>query len=232
MPRTASLRATDGPSSPDLRFARVAATFGRVEFEASPDGRGATLRGHAAVYDRLSHDLGGFRTRIARGAFDAALDANPDVHLLWDHDTRYTLARTQNKTLELRADPQGLHVWAQLAPTTYAADLGVLMARGDVDQMSFACTIGDDEWHEDSAGDVVRTINSVEELYDVTVCAQGAFPQTDARLLAAARTAGRLTPPSPDPCDAQAVRVAQASRRARARTASHRHRPQREKATP
>lgn len=154
------------------------------------------------------------------------------MHLLWDHDTRYTLARTANKTLELRADPQGLHVWAQLAPTTYAADLGVLMARGDVDQMSFACTIGSDEWHEDTDGNVIRTINTVDELYDVTVCAQGAFPQTDARLLAAARSAGRLTPPLPDRRDAQAVRVAQASRRARARSACHTNPLPQETATP
>lgn len=232
MPRTASLRATDGPSSPDLRFARVAATFSDVEFTDGTDGRGATLRGHAAVFDRLSHDLGGFRTRIGRGAFDRALDANPDVHLLWDHDTRYTLARTANHTLELRADPYGLHVFAHLAPTSYAQDLAVLMRRGDVDQMSFACLVAQDDWTEQDDGQVVRDITDVGELYDVTVCAQGAFPQTDAGLLAAAREHGRLTGPPATSDDAQAVCVAQASRRARVRAARHTHPLQRETATP
>ena len=233
MPRTASLPgATDGPASSDLRFARVAATFSDVEFTDPGEGRGATLRGHAAVFDRLSHDLGGFRTRISRGAFDRALDDNPDVHLLWDHDTRYTLARTANHTLELRTDPYGLHVFARLAATSYAQDLATLMRRGDVDQMSFACLIGEDTWTEDDDGQVIRDIQSVAELYDVTVCAQAAFPQTAAGLLAAARTAGRLTPPSPDLTDAQALRVAQASRRARARSACHTHPLPQETATP
>jgi len=164
-----------------------------VEFAESGAGDGQiTLRGHAAVYNRPSHDLGGFRTVIAPDAFDSVLDTNPDVHLLIDHDTKYVLARTTNKTLELRADPMGLHVWARLAPTSYAKDLEVLMRRGDVDQMSFACSIGKDEWLQNEAGDITRTVLNIDGLYDVTVCAQGAFPQTDATLLASMLEAGRV----------------------------------------
>lgn len=178
-------------------------TLDKVEFADSGAGDGQrTLKGHAAVFERLSHDLGGFRTKIAKGAFTKALDRSPDVHLVWDHDMRYVFARTINGTLELREDPYGLHVWARLAPTSYAADLEVLMERGDIDQMSFACFIGADEWVESSDGTVVRTILEVDELFDVTVCAQGAFPQTDSSLLlASAREAGRVqhgraTPPA------------------------------------
>jgi HK97 family phage prohead protease len=162
------------------------------------EGGGKFLRGHAAVFNRKSHDLGGFRTEIAPNAFAGVLDQNPDVHLVWDHDTRYVLARTTNKTLELREDPYGLHVWASLAPTSYADDLAVLMERGDVDQMSFACDIGSDSWTQVGEGDdaeITRTINSVSGLYDVTVCAQGAFPQTNSALqadLASAMEAGRV----------------------------------------
>ena len=166
-----------------------------IEFDASGAGEGAmTLRGHAAVFDRKSHDLGGFKTIIDKGAFTSVLDTTPDVHLLWDHDTRYVLARTKNQTLELRQDPYGLHVWARLAPTSFAQDLAVLMKRGDVDQMSFACDIGDDTWTE-TGDEVTRTVHSVSGLYDVTVCAQGAFPQTDSTLLASAREAGRIERP-------------------------------------
>lgn len=161
----------------------------KVEFADSGAGDGQrTVRGHAAVYDRLSHDLGGFKTKIAKGAFTNVLDGNPDVHLVWDHDTRYVLARTKNGTLELRDDPYGLHTWARLAGTTYASDLAVLMERGDVDQMSFACRIGSDEWTENDSG-ITRTILEIDELYDVTICAQGAFPQTDSTLVASARAA-------------------------------------------
>lgn len=217
--------ATDGHLSLAPAREQFAAPIAAIEFGNGGGDGPATLRGHAAVFDRLSHDLGGFRTRIAPGAFDAVLDGNPDVHLLWDHDTRYTLARTRSQTLDLRADPRGLHVYAQLAPTTYAADLVALMRRGDVDQMSFACLIGQDTWAENADGDVTRTIETVDELYDVTVCAQGAFPQTDSRLVTAARDAGRIQP-FVRPDDAEAAGrpgVAVTRRRARARLARHTH---------
>lgn len=155
-----------------------------------------TMRGHAAVFNRLSHDLGGFKTKIAPGFFTKVLDSNPDVHLVWDHDTRYALSRTRSQKykLELREDPIGLHVWTRLAPTSYADDLAVLMEGGVIDQMSFATDIAEDEWHEDENG-ITRTLIESGGLYDVTICAQGAFPQTDSGLvtdLASAIEAGRV----------------------------------------
>lgn len=148
---------------------------------AGPDQ--VTLRGHAAVFDLLSHDLGGFREKIAPGAFRDVLASDPDVHLVQDHDTRLVLGRTRSKTLELREDARGLHVWDRMPPTTYAKDLAILMERGDIDQMSFKFTVDEEEWAEDAEGNVTATILKVRELFDVTVCAQGAYPQTDAQLV-------------------------------------------------
>jgi HK97 family phage prohead protease len=155
-----------------------------VEWRQSGSGEGQlTVRGHASVYDRLSLDLGGFREKIAKGAFTNVLDRNPDVHALWDHDTKLVLARTKNKTLELREDPIGLHFWAKVANTSYAKDLRTLMERGDVDQASFAFTVARDEWDIDENDNVTRTILEVGDLYDVTVTAQGAYPQSDAAVV-------------------------------------------------
>lgn len=158
------------------------------EIRDSGSGGGQfTLRGHAAVFEQFSLDLGGFREKIARGAFDQVLDRNPDAWLLWDHDTRYVLARTSNKTLELRVDPRGLHYWARVAPTSYAEDLRVLMERQDIDQASFAFSVARDEWTivetDDGEERVERTILEVGELYDVTVTAMGAYPQTDSQVV-------------------------------------------------
>lgn len=158
------------------------------------EGGGRIFRGHAAVFDRLSLDLGGYRVKIASGAFEKVLDSNPDVWMNWDHDMRYVMGRTRNNTLELREDPMGLHTWCRLAPVSYVDDLAVLMEGGYIDQMSFACDIGSDTWTEEG-DEITRTINEVSALYDVTVCAQGAFPQTDSRLaadLASAIEAGRV----------------------------------------
>ncbi|HEY8142456.1 MAG TPA: HK97 family phage prohead protease [Kofleriaceae bacterium] len=158
------------------------------------EGGGRIFRGHAAVFDRLSLDLGGYKVEIANGAFDEVLAAKPDVWMNWDHDMRYVMGRTHNKTLELTEDERGLATWCRLAPVSYVDDLAVLMEGGYIDQMSFACDIGDDTWteHDD---EITRRIETISALYDVTVCAKGAFPQTDSRLeadLASAIEAGRV----------------------------------------
>ncbi len=161
---------------------RVSIPLSDVEWRKSGDGQSMTVAGHAAVFNRMSHDLGGFREKVDRDAFNDVIDRNPDVHLLWDHDTSLVLARTQNKTLDLRIDPQGLHYWARVAPTSYAKDLQILMERGDVDQASFAFTVEEDDWEMDDEENVTRTIKRVGELFDVTITAKGAYPQTDSSL--------------------------------------------------
>lgn len=145
------------------------------------DGR-LIMRGHAAVFDRMSEDLGGFTERIARGAFRKALDRGDDVRLLVNHDG-LPLARTKNQTLELREDPKGLHVYAELADTTLARDLRTLIKRGDVDQMSFGFTIEEDRWDE-LDGFPVRTILKIGRLFDVSAVTYPAYTQTDVSMRA------------------------------------------------
>jgi HK97 family phage prohead protease len=140
------------------------------------------LKGHAAVFDRMSEDLGGFTERIARGAFRKALDRHDDVRLLVNHDG-LPLARTKNNTLELREDPKGLHVYAELADTQMARDLRTLIARGDVDQMSFGFTIAQDRW-DDMDGAAVRTIMEIGSLFDVSAVTYPAYTQTDVSMRA------------------------------------------------
>lgn len=145
------------------------------------------VRGHASVFDKWSLDLGGFREKVAAGAFDDVLSRNPHVLHLWDHDTQRVLSSTRNKTLELRVDPVGLHYWSRVAPTSYAADLRILLERGDIDQSSFAFTVDPEgqEWRvvtEDGQEIVERTVTKVSELFDVTTTAMGAYPTTDAAL--------------------------------------------------
>lgn len=160
-----------------------------VEWRESGAGKGnMTVSGHAAVFNRLSLDLGGFREKLAPGAFTAVLDSDPDVHLLWDHSTSLTLARTRNKTLDLREDPKGLHFWGRVADTSYSRDLRILMERQDIDQASFAFGLPEDgsgeKWESTKDSGIVRTVlpNGVSGLYDVTITAQGAYPQTDSAL--------------------------------------------------
>lgn len=159
----------------------VRADLQNVQVRDSGAGDGSfTIVGHAAVYNRLSHDLGGFREKIDPGAFARSLERQPDVLAVWDHDTRYVLARTTNNTLELSEDDTGLRAWMRVAPTSYAQDLRVLMERGDIDQASFMFTIAQEraDWTGNDEDPVVFTIEEIGDLYDVTVTGRGAYPQT------------------------------------------------------
>lgn len=150
----------------------------KVECRNREDGR-LIFRGHAAVFDGLSEDLGGFREQIKRGAFRKVLDDSADVRLLWNHDPNLLLARTTSGTMELSEDPKGLSVYAEMAPTSYARDLHVLLERRDITQMSFGFKVDQDSWANDD-GQIVRTIHSLSDLIDVSAVVFPAYPQTDA----------------------------------------------------
>ncbi|CAB4172815.1 Prohead protease [uncultured Caudovirales phage] len=162
-----------------------------VKLEVRESAMGAeylTVTGYAAVFDQMSHDLGGFREVIQPGAFADVLGANPDVHLVIGHNMDLPLARTRNGTLELGEDIRGLKMWARIdSRLSYAKDLAVQLKSGLVDQMSFAFTIpeGGDTWSVDESGAVTRTVNRIDGLYDVSVVAAGAYPQTDVKAVRA-----------------------------------------------
>ncbi len=162
-----------------------------IKLEVRESAKGSdylTVTGYAAVFDQMSHDLGGFREIIEPGAFSDVLAQQPDVHLVIGHNMDLPLARTMNDTLELAEDIRGLKMWARIdSRLSYARDLAVQLKSGLVDQMSFAFTIpeGGDTWSVDDAGMVTRTVNRIDGLYDVSVVAAGAYPQTDVQAVRA-----------------------------------------------
>lgn len=185
--------------APELRSAFIA-PLRDVECRQAGNGEEFTLTGHAAVFNSWSEDLwtfaGTFREKIAPGAFGDVLKRKPDVRLLYNHDG-LTLARTKSGTLELSEDEDGLRVWARLAPTGAAQDLRLAMQRGDIDQMSFAFSIAEDEWHEDhDSEEVERTVLRVDQLFDVSVVSFPAYPDTDAvmREIRSAAADGKIHP--------------------------------------
>lgn len=146
------------------------------EFRAvREDDKPPRLTGYAAVFDSLSEDLGGFRERIAKGAFAAVL--GDDVRSLWNHDPNFLLGRTASGTLRLAEDEVGLAIENDMPDTAFARDLGVLIDRGDVREMSFAFTVGDDVWTAEG-DEVTRTITRIDRLYDVSPVTFPAYPDT------------------------------------------------------
>lgn len=148
----------------------------QFETKTNESGQATEIRGYGAVFNQLSENLGGFREQIAPGAFDSVLE--DDVRGLINHDSNLILGRTSAGTLRLGIDERGLNYEIDLPETSYARDLGVSMARGDISQSSFGFFVEDDDWNEDSDGRVVRTITKVGQLLDVSPVTYPAYPQT------------------------------------------------------
>lgn len=155
--------------------------FGTLELRAGAAGKGATLAGHAAVFNLLSEDLGGFREKVDAGAFDETL-ARDDVVALWNHDANVVLGRSSAGTLRLAKDERGLAVEIDPPDSSGGRDLVVAVGRGDVKQMSFGFRTLKDSWErvqkDGGAVEEIRTLLKVR-LFDVSPVTFPAYPQTD-----------------------------------------------------
>lgn len=141
---------------------------GTVEVRASGD-KGAKVRGLAVVFGKRSENLGGFREIIQEGALDET-DMS-DVRALFNHDSNFVLGRNVSKTLRLEITRDGLQYDIDMPDTQTIRDLVLEpIKRGDVDQSSFGFIIGqgNDEWHEDEEGVLIRTIKKIQRLFDVS----------------------------------------------------------------
>ena len=136
--------------------------YAPTEFEVrQSDSGGAVIEGHAAVFNRLSRNLGGFVEQIDPSAFDKTLGDNPDVRALINHDPSLLLGRTRSGTLRLSKDNIGLHYEVDVPDRSDARDLMVSMERDDINQSSFAFFLIDDEWGQTEQEFPLRTVTAV-----------------------------------------------------------------------
>jgi HK97 family phage prohead protease len=110
-----------------------------------------------------------FREQVAPNAFDNT-DMS-DVILQYDHVGR-VFARISNNTLEVQPNEKGLFIRANLGGTEIGRNLYEEIAGGYTDKMSFGFTVDGDEQlrteAEDGRIDILRTITSINKLYDVS----------------------------------------------------------------
>lgn len=141
------------------------------------DGEPTKIGGHAAKFDSLSEDLGGFRERIAPGAFAKTIQS-ADIRALWNHDANIVLGRNKSGTLRLMEDSAGLAFEVDMPDTQLVRDMVMgPITRGDVNQCSFGFYTIADKWAKVD-GEWVRTLLECD-LLDVSPVTYPAYNSTD-----------------------------------------------------
>jgi HK97 family phage prohead protease len=141
----------------------------------------------------VGYQVGDFTESIERGAFRRTLAANADVQLLVNH-SGVPLARTKSSTMQLSEDEHGLLVEATLDPESPdVQSVARALARGDLDEMSFAFRVGDTPDAQSLNDDYTqRTIRDCDiHLGDLSIVNHGANPATSVGISSGASLADR-----------------------------------------
>ena len=148
-----------------------------VEIEEREDGEGRRITGYAAVFNKLSQELGWFREKIDPLAFSEC--DMTDVIACRNHDPDKVMARTTAETLALDIDKKGLKYGFDAPETTAGNDTLKDIQLKNITASSFAFTVQKDMWEEGKNGKSdIRTILEFKKLYDVSPVTNPAYLQT------------------------------------------------------
>ena len=154
---------------------------GDIQIRMNEDGtESRTIYGYGAVFNRWSSNLGWFREKMDRTAFD-----NVDmsgVVATFNHDFNNVLARVDSDTLKLSVDEVGLRYEFEAPNTTVGNDLLENIRIGNVKGSSFMFTVSDKgtKWGKGDDGMDERTITQVSRLIELGPVTIPAYPDTTA----------------------------------------------------
>jgi uncharacterized protein len=157
--------------------------IGQKELRASVSSTGKrVLSGYAAKYNRnidpkMASALG-FNEQCAPGAFDRSISNGDDVMFLRDHNKALLMGRTKSGTLKLTSDAVGLRFTCELPNTQSATELHELVSRGDLPGCSFSFGVAKGGQRFNKVGGQMTRILTDVNLYDVSVVAEPAYPDT------------------------------------------------------
>ena len=138
-----------------------------------------TISGYINQTEQYSHVLGQrkkFREKIQKGCFQRALEKATNINLLYEHNPKAILSSTKGGHMTLEEDEIGLKITAKIIPTSLGKDVHQLIKAKVVNGCSFGFRMLKDSWKKASDGMLLRTIEEME-LFEVTVCENGAYPQ-------------------------------------------------------
>jgi HK97 family phage prohead protease len=139
-----------------------------------------SIGGYAAVFNRLSQNLGGFVERYNPTFFNKSRgDGWPDVICRYNHDDAYLLGTTNGGTLRLSIDDIGLDY--EVDPPQSRADILELVERRDISKSSCAFRTIEDDWGLSEQGYPLRTLVT-GTLVDTAPVTQPAYMDTTSGL--------------------------------------------------
>jgi HK97 family phage prohead protease len=157
-------------------------SFHNAELRTAKDNGRNVLYGYAATFGVRSKLIdGSFYEIVEPDAFDDVLARKPDVKFLQNHDINLLFGRTLSGTLRLRTDDKGLAFEVDLPDTTAGDELASRVGRDDLNECSFAFTCDNDSWSY-AEPTPVRTVQSIRDLFDVSIVTYPAYGQTTAKL--------------------------------------------------
>lgn len=155
----------------------------QAQSNSQEDNSSNKVSGYALLFNTLSKDLGGFAEQIDPKALDN-VDLSKVV-MLDQHDYSKPLASVAAGTLELSVDDKGLKFTATLDPeVSYAKDTLNNVKNGNINSMSYRFDLDDgaDSWERDTEGNVIRTINQVKDLFEVSTVTVPAYDDTNVQV--------------------------------------------------
>lgn len=118
-----------------------------------------------------------FKEKINKGVFKRAIDKNPVIDFLGEHNSNYLLASTVNDSLQLWEDEEGLKMRARISNTSFGKDFFIQIKEGILGHMSFGFKVVGQEWRKLLDGTFERTITDME-LFEISVVRTPAYPQS------------------------------------------------------
>ena len=177
------------------------------------DGKPPMVGGLAVPYEQLSADLGGFREKIAPGAFRATLEGGGDVRADVEHQRAVKLARRSKGSLRLADSPAGVSAEIDLPDTTVGRDTLEEVRGGLLDGMSIGFLVNAEDFSVED-GETVRTVTDAV-LTAVTLTQFPAYPQTSGTVDIRSLEAWRTQQNTDETAEKEAERVRNSNKRGR-----------------
>ena len=152
-------------------------SFANYRAESAEDGV-AHITGVPIVYEQPTNIGGWFEETVARGAIDETTLKNVDFFLNHDRSAK-PLARTRNGRLSFKVKEDGVHMDAVVnLKRSDANDLYIAIQDGDIDGMSFAFRVAEQEWKDLNTDYPKRRITKIDCVQEISAVNYPAYKGT------------------------------------------------------